>query len=203
MLGPVVRGPISAEEASQVPSAPSARESKRPRRPGPSCTGARIRCPSEGRGSVAAGSVPQTQPRKEKRSRGDGAVSREQSSGATPPEGSRTSAARVRLGRCVTWPGGYRGDGAGARGTCGGLAFLPGPRWAPGARAAHGSRGRLGCGRRPGSSSGTPTSPPRTPRCSPASPRRWPSSARTSHGGGPRWGCWRGSRTSGRAPNLG
>lgn len=32
-----------------------------------------------------------------------------------------------------------------------------------------------------------PPSPPRTRRCSPASPRRWPSSAETSRGGGRRW----------------
>lgn len=47
--------------------------------------------------------------------------------------------------------------------------------------------GRAGARRRRGSCSGTPPSPPRTPRSSATCLRRWPSSARTSRGGGPRW----------------
>lgn len=52
--------------------------------------------------------------------------------------------------------------------------------------------GRAGARRRRGSCSGTPPSPPRTPRSSATCLRRWPSFARTSRGGGPRWdlaGC--------------
>lgn len=136
-----------------------------------------------------------TPPGERKVPHGGGTVSREPSSGATPPrvgywECVWTSAARVRLGRCVTWPGGYRGDRTGAR------------RASPTFRAVNGSPERPGCGRPPGSCSETPTSPPRTPHCFPASPRRWPSSGRTSRGGGPRCGPWRGSRAEGRAPGA-
>lgn len=53
---------------------------------------------------------------REKGSLGGGKVSRGASSVATPPRaGYWESAARMRLGRCVSWPGGYRGDGTGAR----------------------------------------------------------------------------------------
>lgn len=200
MLGPVVRGPTSPKEASRVPSA---QEPASPRGPNAPVRAAPTRG-HDARGPVGAqlrpGLSPDPFPEREAQpGRRCGLARADLESHAPWGVRPRLECDWVAMSRGPAVPAATER----ARGSYSVLAFLPGPRSAPGAWAPHGIPGRPGCGRRPGSSSGTPTSPPRTPRCSPASPRRWPSSARTSHGGGPRWGGWRGSRTSARAPNLG
>lgn len=112
MLGPVVRGPTSPKEASLVPSA------QEPASPGGPNAPVRA-APTRGhdaRGHIGAqlrpGQSPDPSPKREVQpGRRCGLARADLESHA--PWGA--SAARVRLGRDVTWPGGSRGDRAGAR----------------------------------------------------------------------------------------